>query len=257
MTYQINIAVLFHNIFNLHGDTGNLLALKRIGEMGNIKVNINYIDFNTNDFIPDDFDIIYCGPGEISYFEAVKQWLEPKKSSLEEFINNGKILFVTGTSIGLFSNRVFRSDGSSSEGLSLINCSFKEREYVYGGDLYYKTNYNNIEMEIFGSQIRMIDQVIDMIDNIKPFGNIIYGMGTSNEIKTEGIMMNNSIFTNTLGPVLVLNPWLTKEMINIALKNAGYPRFLGDFDMTLEKKSLEAKKKFTLKNNLLLSQSKK
>lgn len=249
MEHQINIAVLFHDTFNLHGDYGNISALIRIAKLGNVNANVEYIDFSTKNFNPDDFDIIYCGPGEISYLETVKQWLEPKKEGIDKFINDGKILLVTGTSLSLFGCTTFRTDGSIFTGLSVINCNFKERDYVYGGDIYYKAKYNDIEMEIFGSQIRMIDRIIDGADNINPFGNIIYGMGANEETKTEGIIINNSIFTNTLGPILVLNPWLTKEIINVALKNSGSSHIIDNLDMTLEKNSLEAKKRFTLKNN--------
>ena len=249
MEHQINIAVLFHDTFNLHGDYGNISALVRIAKLGNVKANVEYIDFSTKDFNPNAFDIIYCGPGELSYMDAVKQWLEPKKADIDKFISDGKVLLVTGTSLSLMGGMTFRTDGSIFTGLSVINCSFKERDYIYGGDIYYKAKYNDIEMEIFGSQIRMIDQIIDIVDNIHPFGNIIYGMGADEEAKTEGIIINNSIFTNTLGPILVLNPWLTREIINVALKNSGSTHIIDNLDMTLEKNSLEAKKRFTLKNN--------
>ena len=89
--------------------------------------------------------------------------------------------------------------------------------------------------------------MMDVDSREKPFGQLMYGFGNTGKDRNEGSVKGNSIFTNTLGPILVLNPWLTKKIVQICLKNAGTAEadFDFDFDMTLELKSLETKKQFT------------
>ena len=66
------------------------------------------------------------------------------------------------------------------------------------------------------------------------------------------MQVRNAVFTNALGPVLVCNPWLTKEMIRVAAAVRGDGDVPIDADMSLEKKSFEMKKDFNLhkKTNL-------
>lgn len=246
MNTQIRIAVLFHNTFYIHGDRGNILALQKMSKAANIPVTVEYIDDFASSFEPDEYDIIFCGPGEISCFARVRDYLAAKKEELKGFIEKGKVLLVTGTTMCLFGNETLRCDGSKFTGLGIINSNFTEREYPYGNDLYYKAKYNEKEMEIFGSQIQMMD----VISEDKPFGKLIYGMGNSKESEFEGVQLNNSVFTNTLGPLLVLNPWLTKEILNVVLTNKATGEIMPDLDMSLELKSLEAKKKFTEKKQV-------
>ena len=122
------------------------------------------------------------------------------------------------------------------EGLGLIDCDFTERKMVYGDDLHFMTSYGGEELEIFGSQIQMMD----VESREEAFGQLLYGFGNTGKDRKEGSMKNNSIFTNTLGPILVLNPWLTKKIVRIC---TGAEDF--GFDMSLEQKSLETKKQFT------------
>ena len=72
----------------------------------------------------------------------------------------------------------------------------------------------------------------------------MYGFGNTGKDRNEGSLVNNSIFTNVLGPMLVLNPWITKAIISKALANKGSEIDNFEFNTELEEKSLETKKKF-------------
>ena len=153
----------------------------------------------------------------------------------------GRVLLVTGTSQCIFGGITKREDGSTVEGLGLIDCDFNERRLVYGDDLNYMAQFGGEEFEIFGSQIQMMD----VESREEPFGQLMYGFGNTGKDRNEGSIKVNSIFTNTLGPILVLNPWLTKKIVLTCLKNSGFEEEDFDFDMSLELKSLETKKQFT------------
>lgn len=241
----IRAAWLFPDILYIHGDRGNLLALERAAKAAGAEVCLDRIDFDTEGFMPMDYDFIFCSPGEIVSFPAIIQWLTPYKAELDKFVGAGKVMLVTGTSQCIFGKKITREDGSVIEGLGLIDCDFAERKMVYGDDLWFRTKFAGAEdeMEIFGSQIQMMD----VESREKPFGQLEYGYGNTGKDRNEGSMKNNAVFTNTLGPILVLNPWLTKEIVITCLVNAGMADtgFDFDLDMTLEEKSLATKKEFT------------
>lgn len=254
----IRAAWLFPDILYIHGERGNLLALERVAGFAGADVVIDRVDFDRSGFDPMNYDFIFCPPGEIASFTAIVEWLMPYRDQFEAFVEAGRVMLVTGTSQCIFGGRTVREDGSVLEGLGLIDCDFTERKMVYGDDLYFMTSYgcqaaggdaeasgdseaSEGSMEIFGSQIQMMD----VESREEPFGQLKYGFGNTGKDRKEGSVKKNCIFTNTLGPIFVLNPWLTKKVVVQCLRNVGIEIEDFDFDVSLEKKSLETKKLFT------------
>ncbi|WKY43339.1 cobalamin biosynthesis protein CobQ [Eubacteriaceae bacterium ES2] len=233
----IKIGWLFPNTFNLHGDRGNILALEfELNRRGHEPV-IEKINLDTDDFKPLDYDILFCPPGEMIHFKTVIDYLMPVREELLTFIEKSPLL-VTGTSIAMFGKKISRVDGSSFDGLRIIDIEVVENDRVYGDDLYFSCRYNGKEMEIIGNQIQMMDI---LLKDEAPFGLLHYGYGNTGETRFEGAHEGKAIFTNTLGPILVGNPWLTCEIINLVEENKGLTPFLDERDDQLELASLKTK----------------
>ena len=192
---------------------------------------------DTETFNPLDFDFLFCPPGEIEHFEAVAAYLEPHRNELMAYIETRPML-VTGTTVALFGETIKRDDQSEIIGLGIIEIEARENHAVYGDDLYYTCQYNGKEMEMIGSQIQMID--LDIKEE-SPFGRLKYGYGNNGKTKFEGVISGKGIFTNTLGPVLVCNPWLTEEIINLIEVNKTWPVWDEHRDNSLELKSQKSK----------------
>ena len=237
---EFRVAWMFPDTLFLHGERGNLLALARYARMAGLTPTVDKVDFSTEGWDPWSYDVLFFGPGEISSFSAVAEWLQPYTDDLAEFIAQGGPIIVTGTSVGLFCEKTLRADGTEVEGLGLLYATFKENEDVYGDDEWFSCIYNGKEMEIIGNQIQMGD--LELVDE-NPFGKLLYGYGNTGKNREEGIIKNNSIFTNALGPVLVTNPWLTEEIIRVCIFNRGYEEKDFGYDMELEHKSFESKKR--------------
>lgn len=248
----LKAAWLFPDILYLHGERGNILAFERVCGFAGAEVKVERIDFDTKDFDPMEYDFIFCPPGEMASFEAVIDWLRPYRDGLASYMEEGRVLLVTGTSQCIFGGKTRREDGSVINGLGLIDCDFTERKMVYGDDLNVMVTYGGEELEIFGSQIQMMN--VESREN--PFGRILYGFGNTGKDKNEGSLKKNSIFTNILGPIFVLNPWLTKKIVVQCLQNHGLEICEFDFDMSLEQKSLATKKEFTASKVTKLTNSK-
>jgi len=237
MDMTLKIGWLFPNTFNLHGDRGNILAIKAEGLRRGYNVEVFQINLETKDFDPMDYDFLFCPPGEIVHFKPVIEFLKPFNEALMTFIENRPML-VTGTSIGIFGEEIHRDDNSSIKGLGIVNLEVYESHVVYGDDLYYHCQYNGNKMEIIGNQIQMMHVEIQ---EESPFGRLVYGYGNTGNTKFEGARSGKGIFTNTLGPLLVCNPWLTEEIVNLIEVNKGLPVWEEKRDNSLELNSLKTK----------------
>ncbi len=237
MEQTIKVGWLFNNLFNLHGDRGNLLAIRAEAKRRGYQVEVTPINLDTKTFNPQAFDFLFCPPGEIEHFTAVAAYLEPHRNALMAFIENRPLL-VTGTSVALFGETIKRDDQSEIIGLGIIEIESRENHVVYGDDLHYHCQYNGKELEIVGSQIQMIDLAIK---EESPFGRLKYGYGNNGKTKFEGIISGKGIFTNTLGPLLVCNPWLTEEIITLIETNKRWPVWEEHRDNSLELQSLKSK----------------
>lgn len=233
----IKVGWLFPNTFNLHGDRGNILAIQAEGLRRGYTVEVEQINLDSKKFDPMDYDFLFCPPGEMEHFSPVIDFLKPHKESILEF-NENRPMLVTGTSISLFGEELHRDDKSSIKGLGIISLEAYENHSVYGDDLYFSCQYNGKEMEIIGSQIQMMHLEIQ---EESPFGRLKYGFGNTGNTKYEGVISGKGIFTNTLGPILVCNPWLTEEIMNLIERNKGLTTWDIPRDNTLELKSLKTK----------------
>ncbi len=297
---ELKIGWLFPDSLYLHGDRGNVLALKRAAERVGYTVEVEKIDFNTEDFTPTDYDFLFCSPGEIATFTSIVDFLKPYSLALKAYIKadrpllvtgnsiglwgteiqrqDGSVikgleidflkpyslalkayikadrpLLVTGNSIGLWGTEIQRQDGSVIKGLEIIDVVMSENEAVYGDDLYYTCTMAGETMEIIGNQIQMADF---HSDEEEAFGSLIYGYGNSGKDKKEGFVIDHAVFTNTLGPVLVQNPWLTKAFLKVIAENQEVEIDLDVIDTTLEEKSFASKKEFILNKTSYLTNCK-
>ncbi|MBR5315704.1 MAG: cobalamin biosynthesis protein CobQ [Firmicutes bacterium] len=238
---QFKIGWLFPDTLYIHGERGNVLAFERFAKMAGLEPVIEKIDFDTKDFDPMNYDVIFCPPGELVSYPVILDWMRPYKEGFEAFVEAGKPMLVTGTSIALWGETVTRVDGSSFEGMGLVKVDTKENEKVYGDDNYFTCTYNGVDIEIIGNQIQMVDFINK---GETAFGRLYYGYGNTGKDLEEGFQKKNAIFTNTLAPMLVVNPKLTMEMIKVAAaaKGVEIPEFT--FDDELEQKSFATKKEF-------------
>lgn len=233
---MINVLWMYPDILNLHGERGNAMAFEIIGKKLGLKVNVDRIDNIDEKIDFDKYDVLLFNAGQLKEIEVISNIMNKQIKELNKYIKDKKVIFVTGTTGALFSKEIKRLDKSKFNGLNIFDASVKERDYVLGDDVYFK--FKN--MTITGPQIQMID--ID-IQNEKPLGEVIYGYG-NNGNKYEGMIKNNVIFTNTLGPVLVKNPWLCEYIFDIVIKNKDLKVKKKKVNYDLELKSLDSEIEF-------------
>lgn len=241
---ELKIAWCYPDMLNLHGDRGNVMALKRVGELLGLKVTIDRIETYDQRIDFENTDIMFFNPGELKVVEPIVKALKKQNKDLTKYVEDDKVIITIGTTGAVFAKETIRNDSTVIEGLGILDMKCTERELVYGDDIVYKLVEDN-EMEINGSQIQIIDTELN---GDIALGNIQYGYGNNND-KKEGAKYKNVIFTNALGPVLVKNPWFAEKIIRKAVekKNIEINKQIPKNEYEIEYNSLECIKKYIQK----------
>ena len=214
--HKINVGWMFPNLLNLHGERGSVQALVAIGKNLGIEVVIHRIEDMDSPIPYKDLDLLLILPGEIAELERLIPVLNC--SDLTDYVQQDGYLLAIGTSGLMFGKSILREDGSTVNGLGLLDMTAKERQYVWGDDLHVRLN--DTMQELVGSQIMMADVTAE-----NPLGETLYGMG-NNSTGSEGARWKNLIYTNCLGPLFVKNPWFAESILkDILLQKLGvFPR---------------------------------
>lgn len=229
---KITVGWMYPNLLNLHGERGSVQALVAVGKQLGIDVQVRRIE-DFDDPIPfEELDMLIFLPGEIVIFNHLIPALQ--NTGLKDYLEKGGYLLAIGTSGLMFGKTVTREDGSTIDGLGLLDMEATEQKYVWGDDLHIRINKTG--MELVGSQIQMADVVAK-----NPLATTIYGMGNHNN-GAEGARWKNLIYTNCLGPLFVKNPWFAEQILKDICKEKGiqisaegnYPIAKASFDATLK-----------------------
>lgn len=238
---RINVAWMYPNLLNLHGERGSVQMLVEVGKQLGVDVRVTRIEDFDESVTFADFDLLMFLPGEIATFPH----LIPALGTIGDYVENGGYVLALGTTGLMFGKSILREDGSNLSCLALLDMTATERKFVHGDDLHFRIKGSN--MELAGSQIQMAD-----VDAAEPLGTTIYGMGNNNS-GAEGARYKNLIYTNCLGPLFVKNPWFAESILKDILKNKGveitengsYPIAENSFKATLD--FISAKKNGLLK----------
>lgn len=244
MTEQITVLWLYPDILNLHGDRGNLMALERIGRLTGLPVELQRVDKLTDPLPLEQADLLVLTSGEVKSMEQIAAALSSGDhgAALRAFLDRGGFIFATGTSGAVLAQETERLDGSSFAGLGLLPLRCREREQVYGDDIWFSLN-EDPQLQLMGNQIQVLDS--ELLDGGQAFGQIIYGRG-NHGADDEGCREGRIIFTNALGPLLVKNPRYTERLLNeiAAAKGLAPSRCLSAEDTEYEDRSYQLIEEF-------------
>lgn len=241
---KLNIAWCYPDMLSLHGDRGNIMALKKVGELLDLDVNINKIETYKTEINFDETDIMFFNVGEVKLVETLKNVFEPQLDKLRDYIEKGKMIIAIGTTGAVFGKSLKRADGTEIKGLGFLNMNCFERDMIYGDDIIFELK-DDESIKIAGNQIQIIDTKLE--DDDIALGIVIYGYGNEGfEKKLEGAKYKNVIFTNALGPVLVKNPWYAEKLIKEAMKTKGVTidKKIDESEYEIERNSYECVKKY-------------
>lgn len=208
---EVNIAHLYYDILNLYGESGNIKALKMHLEDQGLKVNIHFltikdkIEFNK-------FDLVYISSGTEESLKIVIEDILKYQKDIKEYIENNKFFLVTGNALNMF-GKYMKEDNALIKTLETFNYYVKEEKFRMVDECIFKSSF--IKEPIIGFQ--NINTTLK--DNDKYMFDVVKGIGSYPNSKTEGVNYKNFYGTYLLGPLLVRNPIFLEYFIKKLVKN--------------------------------------
>lgn len=203
----MKIEILFPEFCNLFGDMFNMKYLKMC------LPNAEFIETSLDErprFVDEDVNLIYLGPMTEKTQEKVIARLGRYKDRIEELIEKNVVFLFTGNAIEVLGKYIENEDGSKIEGIGIFDI-YSKRDMMHRHNSYFIGKYEDIEVVGFKSQFTMLYG-----DNsANYFLDVEKGIGINKESKLEGIKKNNFMGTYIIGPLLILNPLLTKKIMKM------------------------------------------
>ena len=227
---NVKILHLYAESMDLYGDVKNLEVLcQRIRESGN-EVEVSTCEL-WDELKLDGYDMVYMGHGKARNLAAMQPHFVKYAEEIKAHIENGQLWFVTGNARELFGKDFTTVDGRTLPGIGLFEYSGVEQNKVFVADLCGKASFGELRCYGFANRTAYLKH-----PNGNPHPLFVEAKGFSDgesDDGTEGTLYKNFMATWSMGPVLVRNPGLMKEVLN----RLGIDWSSCDF--TLEEKAVE------------------
>ncbi len=231
----MKLEYLYPELGNLFGDGANIRYLRKC------LPEAEYIETHLPDapaFATDqDVRFVYCGPMTERGQRMALPALRPYTDALERRIDDGCCFLFTGNSLELVGQSILTAD-DTLEGLKLF--AFISRQDLnkrYNSLFLGKSD--GLEITAFNSRFSHSHPE----GSIEGFATVIRGIGLEEGCAFEGVRRSNFLGTYLLGPLLVLNPLLTKSLLKTLGAGNTEPIFFREAMEAYEKRLAEFKDK--------------
>ena len=184
-----------------------------------------------------DVRFVYCGPMTERGQRIALPALRPYREALERRIRDGCCFLFTGNSLELVGRSIETAE-DTLVGLGLFDLRAKQDLNKRFNSLFLG-RYGELEITAFNSRFSHAQPGPD----VEGFAEVIRGMGLSEGCPFEGVKRENFLGTYLLGPLLVLNPLLTKKLLETLGAEDTEPRFFQAAMEAYEKRKAEFKDK--------------
>ena len=204
----MKIELLFPEVANLFGDSGNLKYLEKLFPKAEyIRSNLDSIPrFITHD----DVDLIVLLAMSEKTQEKLIEKFKPYKYEIEAAIEAGKHFLFLGNSLEILGEYIETDEGEKIAGLKIFPI-YAKRQMMKRISSAFQGDKDGIK--IYGikaqfTQIYFIDSESE--EKYSGFCSVEKGIGLNKDSDKEGLHYKNFIATNVIGPLLILNPKFTK-----------------------------------------------
>jgi lipid II isoglutaminyl synthase (glutamine-hydrolysing) len=238
---EIKICHLYHDLLNLYGDKGNIIALTKRCEWRGINVSISNITLG-DDFKPSDHDIVFLGGGQDYEQEIIQgDLLKNRSGPVKEAIEHGTVFLCICGGYQLLGKYYRTSSGKEIEALDILDIWTESGRGRMIGNLIFKCDVlrSHSDSQDFhdGSVVGFENHSgrTFLGSGVKPLGLVIKGGGNNGIDKTEGAIYKNVYCSYSHGSLLPKNPHLADHIIETALRRK-YSQFesLSKIDNSLE-----------------------
>lgn len=203
----MKIEILFPEFCNLFGDMSNMRYLQKCLPQGEfVETPFESVPL----FVTETPSLVYLGPMTERTQERVIEKFRPYRDRLSQLIDGGVCFLFTGNALEIMGDYIEKEDGGRIQGLGLFRL-YAKQDMMHRHNSTFLGKFREEELMGFKSQFTMAYTDPDYL----PFCEVTRGVGLNQGLKTEGIRCKNFIGTYLLGPVLILNPPLTRYLISL------------------------------------------
>lgn len=200
----MQIEILYPEVCNLFGDTGNMRYLKKC------LPDAEFVETKLLDeplFAKAAPALIYMGSmSEKSQLRVIER-LRPYRERLAELIDAGTCFLFTGNSMEVLGEYI-EADGEKIEGLKILKICAK-RDMKHRLNSIFLGTFEETEIVGFHSRFSTAKS------EEQGFAKVVRGSGNAAGDAFEGVRRNNFFGTYLLGPILVLNPDFTLYLMKL------------------------------------------
>lgn len=224
---KITIAHLFHDLLNLYGESGNILALENALKQQNIAVEIKYLSLDNNSWDLENVDFIYIGAGTEQNQMLVLNKLKEHSNEIKQHILNGKHILATGNAIELF-GRFIKDTDKEIEALGLFNYTTERTSKRIVSECLFYNDETASKIIGFENHQGIIHEILN------PLFSVEKGFGSEISSKVEGIKQDNFYGTYLIGPLLVRNPKFLEKICKDIILHKDINFKFAPFDFEIE-----------------------
>jgi len=202
------IEILFPEYANLFGDMSNMRYLQAcLPQATFVRTPLTQTPY----FVNHKVDLLYMGPMTERAQQRAILALMPFSGRLHHLIDIGVPMLFTGNAMEVLGKEIVLDNGHSVHGLGLLDLTAKQ-------DLFHRYNglalgrFAPIHADIVGFKSQFTTAIGNNADC--PFLKMERGIGLNRHTRLEGFCKGRMIATYLLGPLLILNPALTRWLLD-------------------------------------------
>jgi hypothetical protein len=213
----LRIAHLYPSLLNVAGDGGNLIAIQRRAQWRGIPVEVVAVEKGES---PDfrKFDIVLFHGGQDVEMGVAAADFAHKALSLREAAADGLVVFAVCAGLQLLGHRYVSNAGEEMVGAGILDLETRGGPQRFMQHAACEVTIDGVTETVVGfenhSGLTMLGP------GCEEFGRVVAGAGNNGRDGLEGARWRNVFATYLHGPCLPKNPWLTDQLIRIAVGRA-------------------------------------
>lgn len=210
MTRALTMELLFPEIANLHGDQANIGYLAQCRPDARI---IRTSLTETPAFVTRSVDLVYLGAmSEWGQLKAVERLL-PHRDRIADLIASGTVFLFTHNALEVLGTRI-RNDalGYDAPAVGVFELETTVRMFErYNGKVIGTVPELGAERPVVGYKSQF--SMVTADSSLSGFLTADRGIGRNAATEVEGVRSGGFLGTSLIGPLLVVNPHLTRQLL--------------------------------------------
>jgi hypothetical protein len=213
----LRIAHLYPSLLNVAGDGGNLIAIQRRAQWRGIPVDVVAVEKGeTPDFRK--FDIVLFHGGQDVEMAIAADDFALKAPSLREAVAEGVVVFAVCAGLQLLGHRYISNAGEEMLGAGILDLETRGGPQRFMQHAACEVTIDGVTETVVGFENH--SGLTELGPGCEAFGRVVAGAGNNGRDGLEGARSGNVFATYLHGPCLPKNPWLTDQLIRIAVGRA-------------------------------------